>query len=537
MVLQLQDYDAPHQNMICVLRYDNVKTVDKKENYRDLYAWRMSCPRRHRRLAIVLNHGIFINVFTGQFSHFVLVNTAMSLRSILINACLILPCLLLSSCTTNISYKQLRTSVSSPKYIAVFFDGTSNNEKSDTNIKRLHSLVSLQQRTDIASIYIEGVGTETDVIGMGTGFGIGPRVRIAYEFLLNNYNPGDKIYIFGFSRGAFSARILTSMLYHAGLPRLEGHDSHEAADMVFDAVKESIPREQERERKQRVATALHLAPEHLTPVSVDVLGLWDTVAALGAPSWPSRLMHKAGLRAHPVDIDIPNDRYGDQLCNVRQVYHALSIDDDREWIFTPLLMQRKMLLENCASRDDDHLLDAHGNIRPGRLQEVWFSGAHSDVGGGYADSLLSGVSLNWMIDRLNKRSDLPHPILPAYAHVSEDPFGSSHDPESGSIGLLYHKMSRNIAAYLLNSDEERKEFAGTMCVHESVLQRRRALTLQASENHLLSLQKVGMTCLEPTGEMSNPPRLRQSANAAACPRERQLEIKIWPRCNNMEGMP
>jgi uncharacterized protein (DUF2235 family) len=462
----------------------------------------------------------------------------MHLRSFLINACLIPACLLLSSCTTNISYKQqLQTSDPAPKYIAVFFDGTSNNEKSDTNIKRLHSLVSLQQRKDIASIYIEGVGTESDVIGMGTGFGIGPRVRIAYEFLLNNYKHGDKVYIFGFSRGAFSARILTSMLYHAGLPKLEGHDSRETAVMVFESVKEPIPREHERERKQRVATALHLAPDHIKPVSVDVLGLWDTVGALGAPSWPSRLMHKAGLRPHPVDIDIPNNRYGDQLCNVRQVYHALSIDDDREWIFTPLLMQRKILLENCALRDDDHLLDAKDNIRPGRLQEVWFSGAHSDVGGGYADSLLSGVSLNWMIDRLNKRSDLPHPILPVNAHVSEDPFGSSHDPESGSFGLLYHNTSRNIGAYLLNSGEERKEFAGSMCVHESVLQRRRALSLQANENHLLGLQKVGMICLEPTGEMSNPPRLRQSANAAACPRERQLEIKMWPRCNNMEGTP
>jgi uncharacterized protein (DUF2235 family) len=459
----------------------------------------------------------------------------MHLRPFLPSACLVVASLLLSSCTTNISYKQLRTSVPSAKYIAVFFDGTSNNEKSDTNIKRLHSLVSLQKRDDIASIYIEGVGTETDVLGMGTGFGIGARVKIAYEFLLNNYNRGDKIYVFGFSRGSFSGRMLTSMLYHAGLPQLAGHDSRETAEMVFDAVKEPIPSNLEHERKGRVATALHL--DHIESVSVDVLGLWDTVGALGAPSWPSRLMHKAGLRAHHVDIDVPNDRYGDQLCNVRQVYHALSVDDDREWIFTPLLLQRKMLLENCEPRDDDHLLDAKGNVRPGRLQEVWFSGAHSDVGGGYPDSLLSGVSLNWMIDRLNTRSDLSRPILPLGAHVPEDPFGSSHDPESGSYSVLYENMSRNIGAYLLDRNQERKEFAGSMCVHESVLQRRRAIPLQAHENHLLGLQKIGMVCLEPTGEMSNPPRLRQSGDGAACPGERQLDIKMWPKCSNMEAAP
>ena len=122
-----------------------------------------------------------------------------------------------------ISTENANPSGYTPRKIVIFFDGTANDEGSDTNVKRLHSLITLQDRKDIASLYILGVGTNLDPIGLVTGSGINARVRLAYEFILNHYTPktrdmeADEIYIFGFSRGAFAARILTTMLNYAGI--------------------------------------------------------------------------------------------------------------------------------------------------------------------------------------------------------------------------------------------------------------------------------------------------------------------------------
>jgi uncharacterized protein (DUF2235 family) len=256
---------------------------------------------------------------------------------------LLLIALSIQGCTT-ITYKQMNSVATGTKHIAVFFDGTHNNIASDTNIKRLHSLVSLRDNPDIATIYIEGVGVGGDVLGMGTGWGIGERVRIAYEFILNNYCDGDKIYIFGFSRGAYSARILTSLLYYAGLPKDEKLSSREITLAVYDAVKNKLTDEKEPDRRKIVTSKLQEQKLNVgEPVSVDVLGLWDTVEALGFPDWAGRLENKAEIAPFFVDVDIPNKHHGDQLCNVRQAYQALAIDDNREWVFTPLLLSRKAL--------------------------------------------------------------------------------------------------------------------------------------------------------------------------------------------------
>ena len=94
-----------------------------------------------------------------------------------------------------------------------------NEEGSHTNISKLHKLVTLQNKDDVLSTYIEGVGTRKRILGMATGWGIGNDVRSAYLFLLENYKEHDKVYVFGFSRGAYASRILSSMLYVAGIPK------------------------------------------------------------------------------------------------------------------------------------------------------------------------------------------------------------------------------------------------------------------------------------------------------------------------------
>lgn len=463
---------------------------------------------------------------------------------------LMLLAVLLVGCSS-IVYKPLTASSTGPHKIAIFFDGTRNDIASDTNIKRLHSLVTLQDKRYISSIYIEGVGTEYDVLGMLTGTGMAARVRIGYEFILNHYQKGDEIYIFGFSRGAYAARILTSILYNAGIVTTNsGMSNLEVAKVVFRTVKCPYPEEDDVDQqesfncsnpktdsKNREDIRSILEKKGLKasdPVNVEVLGLWDTVEAMGAPNWISRLLHKLGLKQHLVNVDGENRRYGDQLCNVKRAYQALSIDDDREWIFTPLPISRTYLFKACKP-DDEHLLGKDGKIISGRLREVWFSGAHSDVGGGYDDSLLSGVSLNWMIGNLTGREGTKDAeLLPLNAKVPEDMFGTSHDPAELAYGMVYHEINRDIATYVTN-EKQRDEFRGTLCVHPSVLERRRALHWNKNENGSLSLLKDGLVQLAPEQTIHDSwiPRLREVGNGESAVSSMELMLQVWPNCKGM----
>lgn len=394
--------------------------------------------------------------------------------------------LLLAGCGT-IVHKQSVGQASGPRKIVVFFDGTHNDEASDTNVKRLHSLVTLRGEPQLYTLYVEGVGTGSDVIGMGAGAGIGERVRLGYAFILQHYraraegrDSGDEIYIVGFSRGAYAARILNSLLYRAGLPAKPAERTYaQAAQSVYEAVTGHFDATRTERVRAPAEIEKALAKDGMrssAPVRVQALALWDTVAALGLPQWGSRLADKAGIEPFVPNVDDASRRYGDTLCNVKAAYHALAIDDDREWIFTPLLLARAHLFEGCD--------DARSHIT---LREVWFAGAHSDVGGGYEDTQLSGVSLNWMIRQLADTG-----LLPDGARVREDVHGTSHDPEAGKWSPLYHRMNRNIAGYAFDPASLRKN---TLCVHSSVFERRRVAAPQAFENHQLDLRRPGQACL------------------------------------------
>lgn len=447
---------------------------------------------------------------------------------------------------SNVVNKALPSSSSGPRQIAVFLDGTHNDVESDTNVKRLHSLVSLRPGTAVASLYIEGVGVGTDVVGMGTGMGLKSRAVLAYTFLLDQHRGADRtdqqrqhdrIYLFGFSRGAFAARVVASMLYHAGLPSHATMTNPEIAEAVFDALK-GLPTDPRfpQGRRAGVKEALgRMQMQGLEPIDVEVLGLWDTVEAMGLPNWADRILHKLGVRPYTVDIGEPNPRYGDQLCNVRRAYHAVSIDDNREWIFTPLLLTQPHLRRHCGDAGPKASAStAPGAMpRPAVVEEVWFSGAHSDVGGGYADSQLSGVSLNWMISRLADDS-----LVAPDAGVRADPHGTSHDPESGLFSVVYKAMSRNLGAYATKDAGDVKR----LCMHPSVFDRRSRQAPQPHENHLLFLTKPGRVCVAPvTTDFGDPPRLQEqrllpSQECEALKGGVILQIEKAPDCTEVRGV-
>lgn len=478
----------------------------------------------------------------------------------------------LQACTSTVYYRQqlpaAHTEVS-PRKLMVFLDGTHNDAASDTNIKRLHALVALQNRPALATLYVEGVGTGADlVLGAGTGVGFESRVVLAYNFLRNNFRAGDQIYIFGFSRGAFEARTLAALLEHVGLP-----DAPDLSEPLFEKQVQHSRRLYEEMKRGfhdkrfpcEIAQARH--QQGYRSRMVEVLGLWDTVGALGGgiTQWPAKLLDKASILPVYVDIDEPNKRYGDQLRNVRHVLHAVSLDDDREWIFTPLLLSRQhldspkllpkasdvpaRLFHDCpAGTPEDVNPKAQDSQRAQwdsarrQLHEVWFAGAHSDVGGGYPDSDLAGVSLNWMIQNLRAIDDT---LLPASAQVREDIYGSSHDPETGVFKPLYHRANRNLAAYALGDaqscalgtsaracgstglHEPMTAHLGKLCMHPSVFWRRQAMPPLAHENHALTLLGAGTVYVKALPELppANPPRLQEVDKGT--PGSTALQILQW----------
>lgn len=352
--------------------------------------------------------------------------------------------LLASGCATTTTYTpRIHAQVDSGKAVAVFLDGTGNDRDSWTNVSRLHDLMVNQDRQDMAVFYTEGVGSDGRGIGLGVGWGIGKDVREAYQFVAREYatHGEDKLYVFGFSRGAYAARILAGLIFMAGLPEMNRLSKDDAARLVDDLYAAYKGDKTDAER-HRLINAVYrqwkLPRRH--DVKIEVLGLWDTVEALGLPDY----------RENPGEV---NRRYVDQICNVKKAYHAMALDDNRARIYTPILLTRKHLNLRCPDVSLDTV-----------VKEVWFAGAHADVGGGMPEGFLSGVSLNWMISLLES-----HHLLPVGAAVHADPYDISHDAENSSFGydMLFSEKPRRVDDYLAVSDYNGKRLK----VHESVLGR------------------------------------------------------------------
>jgi uncharacterized protein (DUF2235 family) len=348
-----------------------------------------------------------------------------------------------------------------PCTLLVFMDGTSNNPATNTNVYKLFTAV-VADRTktgarDTAAFYIEGVGTGLRFIGAATGWGLSYRVRQAHAWLMQTWRPDDRIVIFGFSRGAFSARALAGMLEYAGLPAEPVTDRRQAqamADALFAAVKQDgAPAAQRRESVLETLKRNHFPP--LKPhVPVAFMGLWDTVEAMGNPL--------AGRNPY----DLPNANYGDQLCNVAKAAHALSADDNRNRSYRPVLLTGAHLLADCPDAGD---IDA-------RVSEVWFTGAHSDVGGKetkkYAGWKLGGVALNWMLAEA-----APLQLFGDITPFPQDPLAISGNGQAAFSDLK--AMSRTLAIQQRIVDG--LYLAGYIAVHQSVIDNLKARQRQPYE--------------------------------------------------------
>ncbi|MDM9629069.1 DUF2235 domain-containing protein [Rhizobium sp. S152] len=252
------------------------------------------------------------------------------------------------------------------KRLIICFDGTWNSADSggaETNVAHIaRSIHATKNTRGIPQIvlYLRGIGAAglqiQRIVEGATGLGIDENIKSGYMFLAQNYLPGDEIYLFGFSRGAFTARSLAGLIGSCGLLKRQTLADLDKAWRYYRDKDVRSP-----EDFVRVAST-----EAHVRVTIQFMGVWDTVGALGVPSHLLSFLNDKEYGFHntsPSKI-------------VKNAYHALAVDEFRDE-FVPTLWT------GIQPPDTD-------------IQQVWFAGAHADVGGGYKDRALADIPLIWM---------------------------------------------------------------------------------------------------------------------------------------------
>lgn len=302
--------------------------------------------------------------------------------------------------------------------LVVCCDGTWNTpeDKHDgvpvpTNVVRLYNALAEANDDGVAQLkyYHPGVGTDgtwwDKIAGGGMGIGLDKNVQSAYRWLCASYRPKDRIFLFGFSRGAFTVRSLAGMIGRCGLLDLSGQEEKAAWARVRDAYDKGY-REQADSAKWRKDWPVHSSDGKDADVHVFFVGVWDTVGALGVPDDMAIL----NLIDDPKRYAFHDTTLSNKVEHAR---HAIALDEKRA-SFTPTLWTQTQ---------------GHSDVA-----QVWFPGVHSDVGGGYPETGLSDGALIWMMQEAGKhklrfRDGLDQQIRP-------DPWAVLHDSRTGPFQYL-----------------------------------------------------------------------------------------------------
>ncbi len=333
------------------------------------------------------------------------------------------------------------------KNIVVLSDGTGQDggRGHDTNVYKVFRM--LEDRTSQQVVfYDQGLGTDwRKVTGSAFGAGFNKNILQCYRFIYDNYEAGDKIFLFGFSRGAATVRSLANFIHYFGiLPKARPELIQRAWRLYKAGRSQRIADEKDQKEDSFNDRAQKFVKEHPNHwVQIDFLGVWDTVPALG-------LVPLATLNTLINNIPWFKHRFHDFKLHksVLNAYHALAIDDDRLW-FHPTVWKE------CGEKQI--------------VQQVWFSGSHTDVGGGFMAGGLADLSLEWMIEKaifhglriyLGSRRNWNFVIAP-------DAIDREHPPRAGA-GVIYKKGNRNVVW-----DQHTFDSYGPPKIHASVLDRMR----------------------------------------------------------------
>ena len=275
--------------------------------------------------------------------------------------------------------------MNSPRQLVLLCDGTNNNlsgRHSDTHVVLLAELLGLYPDDRRLLYYDPGVGnpeqlpgtTVMDKVhraldridGLAFGRGLYDNVAEGYRFLMSNWQPGDEIFLFGFSRGAFTARSIGGLVNAFGI--IDKHQDTLVSSLVSTYFAKASP-----ERSDITLQAARLFGQGLTPdawPAVHFVGVWDTVASVGLPPFGLKITARPNLD-------------GKHFRHVRQ---AMALDE-----------QRAQFLPRAYEQDDGAYRMKNGE--PGDIQQCWFRGSHCDAGGGnaYPYSELSRAPFAWLV--------------------------------------------------------------------------------------------------------------------------------------------
>lgn len=322
------------------------------------------------------------------------------------------------------------------KRIAIFCDGTWNlTDRKDrqTNVVQLAQAVKTTASDGTAQIplYIRGVGTgrgsnafsrTTDKwLGGALGWGLERNIEDAYRQLIWLYEPGDEIYVFGFSRGAYTARSLVGLLRKSGiLRRTEVDRVPEAMRLYRMRGAEGHPDRQGVQSKRAelspdVATSMTDLMKREKPtelLEVSFLGVWDTVGALGLPGFLGLISKVTNQKYAFHDTELSS--------SVKSAYHAVALDERRK-TFPPSLW------DNLGN------LNARAQQQEAPYQQMWFAGDHGSVGGGGDVKGLSAFTHGWIASGAKRQGlDMDEDMLADVAALCR-----SADPvRNKKVGLL-----------------------------------------------------------------------------------------------------
>lgn len=336
------------------------------------------------------------------------------------------------------------------KNIVLLSDGTGQRGGVgyETNVWSLYKSIVNDDPNQLIC-YDDGVGSQKSrvqkILGGMTAFGLAQNVRDLYTFLIRHWEPEDRIYLFGFSRGAFTVRILSDLIAHCGIIRLHANITSE--DQLDELVKSAYVATLKAYYRPEYARAFSDTYSWNVKPHIHFIGVWDTVGAIGLPFKQARFaMHnfiEYGFRGHAL-----NDR-------VDYAAHAISIDDSRE-TFHPVVWDERI------------------DRNPERISQMWFSGVHTNVGGGYPKNQLSRVSLEWMIDQVelaDQKAGLPASECLMFCKNKletisndKDAYGRMYNSRSG-LSTVYRFLPRDMEAYGESYTEEKIK------IHPSVFKR------------------------------------------------------------------
>ena len=343
------------------------------------------------------------------------------------------------------------------KRIVFCADGTWDNSGKNTNVYKIFK--ALQTTADQVPYYDDGVGSDglpiEKLAGGAFGAGLFQKIKDGYSKIAQVYEQGDEVFLFGFSRGAYTARCLAGMIAVCGLPT--AHFTDEVVETAFQAYRN-------KDQRERLLAQLNKTCD-LFDAELAMVGVWDTVGSLGIPAifgGVSPVIYGfLDTTLHP---------------DVLHAYHAIAIDERRAEFPATLWM----------------------SPAPGQtLEQVWFCGVHCDVGGSYPDdpngTALADITLSWMMSKASAlglqfaaaaQSQYALPVDPKYA------LDTKH--ESWNVLWAFPKR-RPIAANSMIADS-----VFTRCEHDSSYR---------PEN-------LTFTGAEPASGYQNAPVVKQAAAAS-----------------------